>query len=111
MEFLSLALGRVERRRRAADINEGQPTGIAVRQHLHSATDQLCAMPSDVSTMPHILISKFLRCGQRKRLLLGDGLAGLHRRAYLVHRRDRVEGSWPCTFQSLVDLLYVALKF
>ena len=47
VEFFPGGLRGVERRGRAADIDERQPAGVAMREHLHAVTDQFRAVPSD----------------------------------------------------------------
>ncbi len=65
VEFPSGGLGGVERRRGGADIDEGQPAGIAVGENVHAFADEGKAVFTNLPAMTDIL--------------LGEGFGGLQR--------------------------------
>ena len=103
----SLRLRGIHRRGGAADINEGQPAGVAVREDLHSAANQLCAVLPDGLAMPHVFVGKLLRCRQRQCLLLLDRLAGAHGLSHVVHRVNGVNRGGSRGFEGVVNGLDV----
>ena len=104
----SLRLRGIEGRGGGADVHEGEPAGVAMREHVGAIADQFCAVPSNVLAMPHIFVRKLLRRRQRQRLLLLDRLAGVHGGAHLVDRVNRIDGGGPRRFEGFADGLEVA---
>jgi hypothetical protein len=111
MEFFPLGLRSVDWGGGATDIDECQPTGIAMCENAHAVTDKSYAMPAYVQAMANILVGEFLGRGQREGLLFLDGFARLHRGADQVHGIDGIHRSGAGGFQSLIDEIDVPLEF
>src|ERR1044071_1188916 len=71
VKMLPLLLRGIKWGRCAAEIDERQPAGIAVRQNPHSVSDELAAFFPNITAMFDILVGEFLRRGSRQRLLFG----------------------------------------
>ncbi len=111
MEALALRLGGVYRGGCTADIHKSQPPGVAVREHVHTAADQLGAMAPDLLAMADVLGGELLRGRKRERLAFGDGSPGAHRRKHLVHGVDRIDRGRTGGFEGFEHARGVCLQF
>ena len=85
-------LGGVNRRGGGSDINEGQPTGVAVGENPGVATDQFGAVAPDGGAMFDVLVGEFLGGRQGQGLLFLHRLSGPHGAEDALHCIDRIDG-------------------
>jgi len=103
VEFFALGLGGVERSGGAADIDEGEPAGVAMGEHVHAFANELRTVASDVLAMADIFAGKLLSGGEGQCLLFLDCFAGAHGGANAVHSVDGVHGGGASGFEGLIN--------
>ena len=91
VEFPAGGLGGIEGSGGGADVNEGEPAGVAVGEDPHVVADEIGPMPADAGAMAGVLVGELLCCGQCDGLLFGDGFTGVHGGADFDECVDRVD--------------------
>ena len=110
VELAARRLRRIHRRGGGADVHEGQPAGVAMREHPHAVANQLRPVLADGFAMRHVLVGEVLGGGEGEGLLLGDGGAGGHRATHIKHRVDGVHSGGAGLLQHGENFFHIRLK-
>ena len=110
LEFAPGGVGGVEGGGGAADIDEGEPAGVAMGEDGHAVADEPGAVFAELAAMADVLVGEFLGGGEGEGLFLGDRFARGERGADLAHRVHRVNGGGPGVLQGLIDAVEVGLE-
>src|SRR5688500_17137653 len=92
VEAFAFGLRGVNGRGGAADVDEGEPAGVAMGEDFHPATNESRAVPADFAAMLYILVCECLGGIERELLPVFDGLASGHFAEHSKHGIDRING-------------------
>ena len=110
VKLFALGLGGVHGGGGAADVNKGEPAGVAVGEDARAIFDELGAVATDGAAVGDVVLGELVGGGEGEFLFLGNGAAGGEGGADVVHGVDEVNGGGAGGGEVVVNAGHVAVE-
>ena len=104
------SLGRIHRSRGRTDVDEGQPSGVAVSQHPHAISDEGSTVFAQCAAMLDVFLRESGGCCKCNVLALGNCFAHGHLITDGIHGIDRIHSRGARLLECLVHRFDVCLE-